>query len=290
MRKIVQLTTVWLIAGLPLQLPADELVEKHVTVYGQSIRYAEGGEGSSLVLLHGLWGGSNEWQAVLPALSEHYRVIAMDMIGFHGSAKPDVDYHNALLAQFLAGFIETLQLDDVILIGHAMGANTATYTAVHHPRNIRALVLADGAGYRSPDRDPTATPSAGMLRFGRIATGSTLATTRGLLERRVTDQTLVTNAWVEDAFAMWIDSARAIGDLLREGGDVSQAEMQGIALPVLIVWGADDKVFSPDNANRLHADIAHSTLRIIDASGHLPQLEQPARFLDAVMPFLDQLD
>lgn len=290
MQRTKIVAAIMLIAGLPALVLADDLVEKHVNVYGQRIQYAEAGEGTPLILLHGLWGGSNEWQAVIPALSKGHRVIAMDMIGFHGSAKPGVQYHNALLSQFLAGFIETLRLEDVVLIGHAMGANTATFTAVHHPENISALVLIDGAGYRSPDRDLAAMPSEGMLRFRRIATGSSLSATRGLLERRVADPSLVTDTWVEEAFAMWVESARAIGDLLSEGGDVSEAEMKSIKAPVLIVWGADDKVFSPDNATRLHADIDHSTLQIIEASGHLPQLERPEAFLDAVISFLNQLD
>ncbi len=275
---------------LSSELMAAPLQDREVTVFGQRIHYAEAGQGRPLILLHGLWGGQNEWLPVLPALSKNHHVIVMDMLGFHGSAKPGVQYHNALMSQFLAGFIAALQLEDVVLVGHAMGANTASYTAVHHPQNVAALVLIDGAGYRSADRDLAAVPSEAMLRFRRVATGASLAATRGLLERRVLNKSLVTSVWVEQAFAMWIASAAAIGDMLTEGGDVSDEEMRQIALPVLIVWGAEDKVFSPDNATRLNADIENATLRIIEASGHLPQLEQTDAFLAAVLPFLHQLD
>jgi len=83
-----------------------ELDQKDVAVYGQNIHYAEAGSGPPIILLHGLWGGLNEWEPVIGPLSESHRVIVMDFIGFHGSDKPDVSYHNALLAQFLAGFID----------------------------------------------------------------------------------------------------------------------------------------------------------------------------------------
>ena len=124
--------------------------------------------------------------------------------------------------------------------------------------------------------------------FAAWLLGSTLAATRGLLERRVLDKSLVTDQWVEEAFGLWVNSAGAIGDLLFEGGDLTAVEMQQINLPTLIVWGADDKVFSIDNIARLQADIAGAESVIIENSGHLPQIEQTGAFLDAVTTFLAQ--
>jgi len=280
--------TFLILAVLALATTAQpaELVPRDVNVYGQYIHYAETGNGPPIVLLHGLWGGLNEWEPIIDPLAENHRVIVMDFIGFHNSDKPDVHYHNALLAQFLAGFIEALELRDVILMGHAMGANTATYTAYHHPERIAGLILVDGAGYRNPDRDLSQPLSEGMIRFRRVATGSSLATTRGLLERRVYNPNDVTDEWVENAFRMWVNSAAAIGDMLLEGGDLTEEEMRQIKLPTLVVWGAEDKVFSPGNAERLSNDIEGSVVRIIDRAGHLPQVEATEAFLDAVLPFL----
>ena len=278
-------STFWLLFASASLLA--ELEHKDVEVYGQTIHYAEAGEGPALILLHGLWGGLNEWQPIIDPLSVSNRVIVMDFLGFHGSDKPDVQYHNALLSQFLVGFIEALDLDRVTLMGHAMGANTATYTAFHHPGAVDALVLVDGAGYRNPDRDLSAPVSEGMIRFRRVATGSSLAATRGLLTRRVADPSRVTDAWVEEAFALWVDSAKAIGDMLSEGGDLTEEEMRQITLPTLVVWGAEDKVFSPDNAERLRVDIEGANVQIIDGAGHLPQIEKTDAFLGAVLPFLE---
>lgn len=263
-----------------------ELLQRDILVYGQNIHYAEAGSGSPVILLHGLWGGQNEWAPVIEPLSRSNRVIVMDFIGFHGSDKPGTQYHNALLAQFLAGFIEAMNLENVTLVGHAMGANTATYTAVHHPQHVGALVLVDGAGYRNPDRDLASIPSDNMIRFRRVATGSSLDATRGLLERRVADKAMVTDAWVEEAFALWVNSARAIGDMMTDGGDVTEDEMRTIGVPTLVVWGAEDKVFSPDNATRLKTDIPHAEVHVIGDSGHLPQMEKTDAFLNAVIPFL----
>ena len=260
-----------------------------VEVYGFNIHYTDTGNGPVIVLLHGLWGGTNEWQPIIDPLAGDFRLVAVDAIGFHGSDKPDAHYHNALLAQFLAGFIEELGLRDVTLMGHAMGANLATYMAVHHPENVSRLVLVDGAGYRNPDRDLSQPLSARMIGFRRVATGSSIEATRAFLGRRVQDKSLVTREWAEDAFSMWLRSARAIGDMLREGGDVSEEEMRSIKLPTLVIWGSDDAVFPIANAHRLVDDIDGAELAIIERAGHLPQLEQTDAFIDALLPFLESI-
>lgn len=268
-------------------MPAAALADT-VEVYGFDLHYVEQGQGPVIVLLHGLWGGTNEWQSVITPLARNHRVIALDAIGFHGSDKPEAHYHNALLAQFLAGFLDALELDSVTLMGHAMGANLATYAAVHHPRRIARLILVDGAGYRNPERDLAAPLSAGMINFRRIATGSSIAATEAFLKRRVLNEDLVTREWAEAAFTMWLRSARAIGDMLREGGDVTDEEMQSLRLPTLVVWGAEDGVFPPGNAERLGNDIEGAVVAVIADSGHLPQLEQTEAFLEHVNRFLNR--
>lgn len=152
MRLLIPAIAIFL---LPVTAGAADLRQKDVEVYGFNIHYAETGSGPPVILLHGLWGGLNEWSPIIDPLSATHRVIVMDFIGFHGSDKPETQYHNALLSQFLSGFIGALELESVTLLGHAMGANTATYTAVHHPDSIGALILVDGAGYRNPSRDLT---------------------------------------------------------------------------------------------------------------------------------------
>ena len=150
-------------------------------------------------------------------------------------------------------------------------------------------MLVDGAGYRNPDRDLAAPLSARMLNFKRIATGSNVAATERFLKRRVLDPDIVTRPWAEEAFAMWLGSARAIGDMLREGGDLTEEEMQSITLPTLVIWGAQDGVFPIANAERLREDIAGAELVVIEEAGHLPQMEQTDAFLDALMPFLETI-
>ena len=79
----------------------------------------------------------------------------------------------------------------------------------------------------------------------------------------------------------------SISDMLREGGDLTEAQMQQIRLPTLVVWGNEDKVFSPDTAARLGNDIADAEVAMIEGTGHLPQIEKTSDFLRVVLPFLN---
>ena len=265
---------------------AINIVEKDIEVYGFNMHYAEAGQGPPVIVLHGLWGGRNEWDRNIEVLAADFRMIVVDQIGFHGSDKPDVSYHNALLGQFLAGFIEAMDIPRATLMGQAMGANTATYMAVHYPHLVERLILVDGAGYRNPNRDLAKPPSEQQLRFYRVATGSTLSATQNFLKRRVFNKALVTESWAEEAFTMWLRSARAIQGMLRDGGDVTEEEMQTISVPTLIVWGQEDAVFPIRNADRLSLDIKGAIKVVFPETGHLSQLEKPEAFNKIVRDFL----
>ncbi len=265
---------------------AINILEKDIEVYGFNMHYAEAGQGPPVIVLHGLWGGRNEWDRNIEVLAADFRMIVVDQIGFHGSDKPDVSYHNALLGQFLAGFIEAMDIPRATLMGQAMGANTATYMAVHYPHLVERLILVDGAGYRNPNRDLAKPPSERQLRFYRVATGSTLSATQNFLKRRVFNKALVTESWAEEAFTMWLRSARAIQGMLRDGGDVTEEEMQTISVPTLIVWGEEDGVFPIRNADRLSLDIKGSIKVVFPETGHLSQLEKPEAFNKIVRDFL----
>ena len=265
---------------------AVNIVEKDIEVYGFNMHYAEAGQGPPVIVLHGLWGGRNEWDRNIEVLAADFRMIVVDQIGFHGSDKPDVSYHNALLGQFLSGFIEAMDIPRATLMGQAMGANTATYMAVHYPHLVERLILVDGAGYRNPNRDLAKPPSEQQLRFYRVATGSTLSATQNFLKRRGFNKALVTESWAEEAFTMWLRSARAIQGMLRDGGDVTEEEMQTISVPTLIVWGQEDAVFPIRNADRLSLDIKGAIKVVFPETGHLSQLEKPEAFNKIVRDFL----
>jgi pimeloyl-ACP methyl ester carboxylesterase len=284
MRALTWFVAVVLVGGLGSFALGDEPKAGDVKVFGFNLHYVEAGSGSPVVLLHGLWGGRNEWAKNIEPLAADFRVIVPDQIGFGESGKPGANYHMGLMAQFLVGFLDALEIPKATLIGHAMGATVATYAAVHYPDRIDRIVLVDGIGYRR-DR-PVQLPTAGQLRFRRIATGSSVEATRGLLKRRVHNDSLITDAWAKTAFEFWLQSSHAIGTLIQSGGDVTTEEMRSIKAPTLLVWGKEDEIGGPEATEEALGDIPGSQAAIIDNAGHLPQVEQPEEFNRVVRDFV----
>src|SRR5882724_8453088 len=108
------------------RLPAASSgVESSLTLHGQVLRYLEAGRpggAPALVLLHGLGSDRRTWRGVLPALSRHDHVFALDLLGFGASSKPrDGDYSVAAQAALVRDAVRALGLEQVSVIGHSFG-------------------------------------------------------------------------------------------------------------------------------------------------------------------------
>lgn len=113
----------------------------NVDVLGERMAYVSGGEGQTFLFLHGTPTSSYLWRNVMPFVETCGRVVAPDLIGFGHSAKPDLDYTLQTHARFLQGFIETLDLKDVIIIAHDWGSVLGLDYARNHAANVRGVVL-----------------------------------------------------------------------------------------------------------------------------------------------------
>lgn len=127
------------------ELPFDS---KFVTVEGRQMHYYEAGDpdGPVIVLTHGFPSWSYIWRNVIPALEaaladQPARIIAFDLIGFGQSDKlPDNNYSFAVQQRFFAGFMEALELRDIVLVLHDWGSGIGFDYVVNHDANVRALV------------------------------------------------------------------------------------------------------------------------------------------------------
>jgi pimeloyl-ACP methyl ester carboxylesterase len=257
------------------------IVEKDAMVFGFKLHYREAGEGPAVILLHGLGGDGSRWTPLMQSLASDFRVIALDQIGFGQSDKPLVNYNHGLLAEFLAEFIKTTGVGKATLVGHSMGGFVAVYAAVHHPDVVERLVLVDGGGL------VTAPRSAHLIQ---IQNGTTLAETREYFELMFYDKSRVTDEMVRDNFVRRLQVAYTIGKMqeARAKGlaTVSEAEARKISAPTLILWGKQDRLLDPSDAAQLDRVIPNSRAVLIEACGHLPQIEQRDLFNKLVREFL----
>lgn len=123
------------------------------------------GSGPTVVLLHGIASSSVTWDAVAPALASNYRVIALDLLGFGKSPKPErCEYTVEDHAQSILYTLRKLKVrGDFILIGHSMGSIIATHIAAHHPKRVSRLILCALPIYTSSDVSTADTKSIDNL-------------------------------------------------------------------------------------------------------------------------------
>lgn len=128
-------------------------IEQHTAKVGElTLAYLQAGSGEPLVLMHGFPQHSHMWRSVIPALAEHFTVIAPDQRGMGGSSIPPNGYDKRTMAQDIYQLVhEVLGHDRINLVGYDQGAGTAYAYAAAHPEAVQRLVLAEfvfpGFGY-----------------------------------------------------------------------------------------------------------------------------------------------
>jgi esterase len=104
--------------------------------------YREVGQGQPIVILHGIFGSSDNWLTQARLLSPHYRVITVDLRN-HGQSEHSDEFNYQVMVSDIENFINEMNLADPIIIGHSMGGKVAMNFAVAHPDKLSKLIVVD---------------------------------------------------------------------------------------------------------------------------------------------------
>jgi pimeloyl-ACP methyl ester carboxylesterase len=272
-----------LIIALCLSALTNAQTPKEITIYGQKIHYLEAGSGPNLILLHGLGGSSQAWQFNIGPLAEKYHVFVPDQIGFGKSDKPLVNYRIRTYVDFLDQFCKQLKIERPSLIGNSMGGWIAAIYAATYPDRVDKLVLADAAGYAPPKDFDTRT------FFGLNPT--TKAEMKILVGKVFYNKAFQSDAAIDQSMTVRLGAGdgytiKSITDSIIRGEDFLDDVVKSIKSPTLLVWGREDGLVPLSDGERLHKDIAGSTLVVIEECGHIPNVEKAGEFNAAVLKFL----
>ncbi len=284
----------------PLRPPAVET--KTAQVHGRSVSYVEAGSGHLLLLIHGMAGTSENWNSVIEPLGTRHAVIAPDFPGHGLSAPGGGDYSLGSLASGLRDLLLTLGRERATLVGHSLGGGVAMQFTYQFPEMVERLVLVSSGGL-GPDVSPilraAALPGADLFISATAGVGqrvgSTLGRGLGMLGMRPSPDL----AEVARGYASLADPERRKAFLatLRavvgtEGQRVAALDRLYLAaaLPLLIVWGDRDPIIPVAHAEEAHQELPGSRLEIFEGVGHMPQYEQPGRFIATLERFIAETE
>ena len=251
-----------------------------------------------VLLIHGLAGSSRTWDAVIPAVAEHYDVIAPDLLGHGESAKPMGDYSLGAFASGLRDFLAVLDVESVTIVGHSFGGGVAMQLAYQHPELVDRLVLVGSGGL---GREVSwllrslALPGAEYLMpiaFPRPLVDRATDVGR-LLGRHNIRSPKLAELWrgysslagAENRQA-FVRTMRGVIDIGGQTVNATDRLYLAARVPTLIVWGDHDGIIPVRHGVAAHHAIASSRLEIIEGVGHFPHVEAPARFNEIVLDFL----
>jgi 3-oxoadipate enol-lactonase len=228
--------------------------------------------------LHGIGGNRNHWLYQVNFFAQRFRAAAWDARGYGESD----DYEGALDFQdFGADLLRVLDFlgeARAHLVGLSMGGRIARNFALRHPARVRTLTLAN----TSPGFD--ALSPAEVLRFVEERRNRTPDSLRRLLGRRAPPR----------AHEALLNSFHALSNesyLKTLEASVTQdraAPLEKIAVPTLVITGDEDRVYPLELTRRMAQRIPGAELVVLEGCGHLSNLEQPERFNEVLLDFLER--
>ena len=277
----------------PLDVWASKYAQgKFVELDGRTTHYIEKGEGKAVILLHGFFYDSYLWAANIDVLAEEFKVYALDLWGFGYSTRELMDYGYQLYADQVLLFMDSLGIQRASLAGQSMGGGTAIMFCVKHRQRVNKLLLVDPAGIPNPL--PLTGKFFNLPRIGELFLGlSTNAVRRKNLGNLwIHNKELLTESYFENVtrFHKIKGTTEASLAILRQKFfDTLSDEIRRLGqedVPILIVWGREDKAVPLRCGREMHRILKGSRLEIIDDAGHVPNFERAEVFNQLAMDFL----
>lgn len=248
-----------------------------------TVNAAQSGDGRPLFLFHSLLSDRASFDAIVPELSQAFRVIVPELPGFGRSHA--VSGGLAAVADRMAEAVkEGAAGQEAIVLGNGYGGFVALQMAIRHPRIATKLILADcGAAFSEPGRDAFRNMAAAAKAKGLAAI--TDVAMRRLFAPQFQGEHPDLMADRREAFLktdpeVFREACAALAEL-----DL-RPELSKVKVPVLVLVGEHDEATPPPMSHELAAGLPQAQLEIIPGCAHVPQLQSPKIFLEVISDFL----
>ena len=262
--------------------------------------YHESGQGDPLLFLHGIYIGASsyEWSKVYPHFASTHQVLALDLIGFGESERPEAPLSALDHIQLLNEFLRAKSGGEpATIVASGQSAGFATLLAAQHPELIRRLILMmpigaiESAGKQIPRRHALFAKMPLINRMFYFRFLSTRVRVRSWLRGfgfadpdKVSEETIE----VLSKCAQQFGAERAIFQWLSRRFDLElEKQLEDISQPVTLIWGEKAKYPPLEQAYRLQVIPGHCTLAVLENTGSLAPLESPERVTEILSSDLD---
>lgn len=242
--------------------------------------YYEGGQGPTIVLLHGFAARKEVWLKVAPMLTAHFHVVIPDLPGWGESSRnPGASYNIDNQADRLNDFIQTLHLQHSLIVGHSMGGAIAGVYAAEHPQDVAQLAVVDAFGLKFKENAFAKKALSGKDPFvydDRAGFEHALALAfvhPPSVPGRVEDVFVARNrrdrAFIESTLARLRQPEQYLS---------LQHELDRLTMPVLGLWCRDDRIVDPSALDSLRNGLTQAasiSSSMLSGCNHMPMMEKP---------------
>jgi pimeloyl-ACP methyl ester carboxylesterase len=246
-------------------------------------------EAPAILFLHGFGSSLHTWDDVAAGLEDRFRVLRIDLPGFGlTGAHPTGEYTDARSHAVIASLLDRLVLDRVHLVGSSMGGRIAWTFAAAQPDRVARLVLMAPDGFASPSIDYNRAPRVPLMMQSLHYTLPRFMV-KGGMAPAYADPAAMTDALVEGYHAMMVAPGvrQAILDRMDQHMPVPPGPLLAeIAAPTLLLWGAQDHMVPPTNAEDYLRVLPDARRVVLEGVGHVPMEEAPAEVVRVLREFL----
>lgn len=258
------------------------------SAYGVKTHYVTAGQGEPLIMIHGGGpgaSGATGWANTIPELAKHFKVYAIDLIGNGDSDIPMMEYSLQTQVEHVAGFIDTLRLSNVRIMGNSQGAYIAIKYVLDNPGRVKSAGLISTGNLASACGIEKAKGSTDLPRFD-----GTKELLRTFLHVIVNDPKKITEELLDARFKLasrpghreMLQSIQRFRKLSLENPSVHQSwfvrdRLKELKVPFNLIWGEVDRSAPLDPQGiGLKELLPHIPFHVVKASGHQVQNDQPA--------------
>jgi pimeloyl-ACP methyl ester carboxylesterase len=250
-----------------------------VTKEEGKFKYMEtGGEGTPLVLLHGLLGALSNFEGIVNHFSETHNVVVPILPLFEISLR---SLSVTKLVEYVEDFIDYKQYDKVHVLGNSLGGHIAQLYTLKHPNKVESMTLTGSSGLFESAMGTTF-PKRGNYEYMKQKAESVFF-----------DPAVATKELVDDVYATVNDLKKAMCVVAIAKSAVRhnlEDKLNSIKTPTLLIWGIQDSVTPIWVGEKFHEFIPNSELVKVDSCGHAPMMERPDLFNIALDSFITRVE